>query len=256
MFMSGGECDSLNQVDVTQCVNCIKKYRDNIIGVKVRLSESLCGDGKYEKEVYARALKASSEAKVPLMTHHALSSIPTGSDDKGCLSCPGSLQCGDIYTHMYHSYVVVNNRVNKDFLKARRKGVLFDVGHGMGGFSWENAEICIKEKFWPDIISTDLHTESCFDGPAYDLTTVMSKFLYLGMPLSAIIKAVTMTPANIMKMSDIASLTKGTVADITLLKIVDEKIFMEDCHQQVRDMDKVIKAVLTWRAGIKYNCLY
>ncbi|XP_057315228.1 deacetylase Oant_2987-like [Hydractinia symbiolongicarpus] len=253
---TGGECDSLNQVNVDQCVSCINTFPDDIIGIKVRLSESVCGDGKNELEAYKRALDVSKLTGKPLMTHHAFSSVPTHANHaENILGCPDSLNMGDIYTHMYHSYINKNREVNASFVAARNRGVLFDVGHGMGGFHWENAEICSKYNFWPDTISTDLHTLSCYDGPAYDLTTVMSKFLHLGMPLVKIIEAVTITPAKIMKMANvIGSLEEGKEADVTLLKISEKSYAMEDCHNNTREIKKRIKAIYVWKAGIKYDC--
>ena len=75
-----------------------------------------------------------------------------------------------------------------------------------GSFGWSLAEACVKEGFWPDLISTDLHTES-MEGPAYDLPTVMTKLLHLGMPLNDVIAAVTSSPAAaIGKSEEIGSL--------------------------------------------------
>lgn len=220
--------------------------------MKVRLSASVCNDGQYEQEAFARALQVTGIVNKPLMVHHAISTVPTAVDDDTLsLKCPGSLRPGDIYTHAYHSYIInKEEQIDSAFVNARKRGVLFDVGHGMGGFSWKNVEICAQSKFWPDMISTDLHTFSC-DGPAYDLTTVMSKFLYLGMPLSKIIEAVTITPARAMKMEDrIGSLKAGMEADVTLLKIPDCDVQMEDCHNQTRNLKKIFKAVQVWKSGM------
>ena len=75
-----------------------------------------------------------------------------------------------------------------------------------GSFGWSVAEACVKEGFWPDLISTDLHTQS-MEGPAYDLPTVMTKMLHLGMPLDEVIAAVTSKPAAaIGKSKEIGSL--------------------------------------------------
>ena len=103
------------------------------------------------------------------------------------LTCPGSLRHGDIYTHSLHGFSSriispLTGHIHSDVHDARKRGVLFDVGHGCGSFSWTVAENCAKEGFWPDIISSDLHVESV-DGPAYDLLTVMTKMLHVGMPL-------------------------------------------------------------------------
>ena len=76
---------------------------------------------------------------------------------------PGSLYSGDIRTHMYHGFktnIVDTSRgcVDSSLHEGKQRGVYSDLGHGQGGFSWTVAEISAKEKFWPDTISTDLHT--------------------------------------------------------------------------------------------------
>lgn len=243
----------MNQLDLEECIECVKQYPDDIVGLKVRLSSSVCNEGKYEEEAYRRALAASESIKKPLMAHHAISTIPTSSLSNK-LGCPGSLRQGDVYTHAYHSYIIKNGSIDPAFLEARERGVLFDVGHGMGGFSWINAEICAKSGFWPDIISTDLHMFSC-NGPAYNLTTVMSKFLYLGMPLSKIIRSVTVTPARVMGLENhIGSLKPGMEADLTMLQVLNGDIEMEDCHNDTRQLSKFFKAIVVWRGGVKYAC--
>lgn len=244
----------MNQTNVDQCVKCIEKYPDDIIGIKVRLSSSVCNDGKNENEVYKRALEASLVTKKPLMTHHAFSTVPVSAEKE--LACPGSLRKGDIYTHLHHSYINNNGKVDQIFIDARTRGVWMDVGHGMGSFSWENAEVCAKYNFWPDTISTDLHTSSCFNGPAYDLVTVMSKFLHMGMPLMDIIKSVTITPAKILKLDEaIGSIEVNKEADITLLRIDDVNLNMEDCNNEKRNIKKKITSIAVWKAGVKYECV-
>lgn len=139
------------------------------------------------------------------------------------MSCPGSLRPGDIHTHCFHGWpstiIGPNKQIYSDVLKARQRGVLFDVGHGAGSFSWTVAEICAREGFWPDIISSDLHVESV-ESPAYDLLTVMTKMLHVGMPLNDVIKAVTMTPAIAFRRGNaIGSLNVNHAADITVLHL-------------------------------------
>ena len=72
-----------------------------------------------------------------------------------------------------------SGKVRTCVLSARAKGVKFDVGHGEGSFSWEIAGICAQNGFYPDVISTDLHSGN-IGGLAKDLPWVMSKFLHLG----------------------------------------------------------------------------
>ncbi|VDI82193.1 Hypothetical predicted protein [Mytilus galloprovincialis] len=255
----GGEIDSLNQVNVEACVKCIEANRDMIVGVKVRLSETIANDGKNEEEAYRRSLEASKRAGVPLMVHHTLSTVPTQSDGKSStLCCPKDMRTGDIYTHTFHAYksTILDEKTNTifpDVLDASKRGVLFDVGHGQGSFSWKVVEICAKANFWPDIIGTDMHTGNN-DGPVYDLPLVMSKFLHTGMPLVDIIKATTYTPARAIKWSNsIGSLTVGKTADITVLKIDEVDIDLEDSQSQLRKISKLIKPVAVWKAARRFE---
>lgn len=174
------------------------------------------------------------------------------------ISCPGNLRAGDIYTHCLHGWPStiinpLNRQIYREVFDARKRGVLFDVGHGCGSFSWTVAEVCAKEGFWPDIISSDLHVESV-DGPAYDLLTVMTKMLHVGMPLIDVIKAVTMTPAAAIGRSDvIGSLSHGRAADITIYRIEDVDIDLEDCHAQLRRIKKRFLPVAVWKDGVRFK---
>ena len=105
-------------------------------------------------------------------------------DTQKRLCCPGDLKPGDIYTHTYHAYPssiieASTGSVWSDIISAQKRGVYFDIGHGQQSFSWTVAEISSRQGFWPDMIGTDIHIGN-FDGPAYDLPTVLSKFLHLG----------------------------------------------------------------------------
>src|SRR5205823_3823910 len=104
--------------------------------------------------------------------------------------------------------------------QARERGVIFDVGHGVGSFAWAVAEpACRRHGFWPDTISTDIHRFN-LHGPVFDLPTTMSKFLYLGLPLAKVIQAATSTPARALGLSErFGTLAVGRDADITLLRL-------------------------------------
>ena len=65
-------------------------------------------------------------------------------------------------------------------IEARKRGVIFDIGHGMGSFAFKTARTMLANGFAPDCISSDVHA-LCIDGPAFDLLTTMSKFLCLGL---------------------------------------------------------------------------
>lgn len=252
----GGECDSLNQLDEDACAKTICRNFDFLVGVKVRLAKSVANNGENEQEAYRRALEAARAANVPVMVHHAFSSVPTAKSE-GQLSCPGDLQAGDIYTHCFHGHPsgiadLQTGQVRPEFWEAKRRGVLFDIGHGAGAFAWRTAEVCAKEGFWPDIISTDLHTVS-MDGPAYDLPTVMTKLMHVGMPLRDVISAVTSSPAAaIGKDDELGMLQVGREADITILRIADCDVELEDCLGETRRIRQRIMPVRVFRAGKEY----
>ena len=171
---TGGELDSLNQCSVDHCVDAVCGNRDIVVGIKIRLSEDAADNGKNEAEAFRRALLAAKRANVPLMTHHTFSEVPLGQQERPIsitdgfsregannfdqqsltskaaentsvksLGCPGSLKTGDIYTHTFHGFAstiidVGNGRmvVHPAVLAARKRGVVFDVGHGQGSFNW------------------------------------------------------------------------------------------------------------------------
>ena len=140
-----------------------------------------------------------------------------------------------------------------DVIEARRRGVLFDLGHGQGSFTWTVAEKCAEVGFWPDIISTDLHTGN-MDGPVYDLTVVISKMLHVGMPLYDVIKATTFNPAKAIGRDDvIGSLSPGKDADITVLRLQSTDLDLEDSFGQIRHLSTRLVPVAVWKGGIRYE---
>ena len=84
-----------------------------------------------------------------------------------------------------------NGDILPEVLKARERGILFDIGHGMGSFSFEVSRTMLNNEFFPDTISSDIHA-MCINGPAHDLVTTLSKFLNLGMPIYEVIESCTL----------------------------------------------------------------
>ena len=109
-----------------------------------------------------------------------------------------------------------------------------------------------KQGFFPDTISSDLHTEN-ISGPAYDLTTIMTKMMHVGMPLHDVIKAVTLTPAQAIHRDNlIGSLSIGREADITVLRLEKVNVDLEDSYGQLRRLQHRLVPVKVWRAGVEY----
>ena len=132
------------------------------------------------------------------------------------------LRPGDISTHMYRGpvpYLDKDGNLLQYLRAARQRGVKFDVGHGGGSFVFRNAAPSVGLGFYPDSISTDLHTGS-MNGAMMDMLTTMSKFLALGVPLKEVIRESTDNPATQIKHSELGHLTVGATADIAVLNLM------------------------------------
>ncbi len=131
-------------------------------------------------------------------------------------------------------------------------GFFFDIGHGQGSFNWTVAEICAREGFWPDTISTDIHSGTC-EGPAYDMPTVMTRLLHVGMPLNEVIARSTIEPAKCIGWQDrIGTLGVGREADIAVFSVEDVDMALEDCQSQLRRIKRRIVPQAVWRAGVAH----
>ena len=161
---------------------------------------------------------------------------------------------GDLRTHSYsdHQVEILNRATRKvqPFTRAARKrGLLFDVGHGNGSFVFPVASDAMKDNFPPDTISTDLHNGSIFTTKA-DMPNVISKFMHFGMTLSDAIEKSTVRPAKVInKFPEIGTLGEGRVADIAVFKLRKGVFGFADAPQRRLIANKKLEAVLTIRAG-------
>jgi dihydroorotase len=135
------------------------------------------------------------------------------------------LRPGDIYTHCYSGnreevldIGTPGVKLNAVMEAGRKRGIIFDVGHGGGSFYWNVAVPATRAGFWPDSISTDLHTGSMNSGMK-DFTDTMSKILNLGAPLQKVIEMSTWNPAKEIHHEELGHLSPGAVADVTLLRL-------------------------------------
>jgi dihydroorotase len=130
------------------------------------------------------------------------------------------LRPGDIYTHCYsgHRDELLDGKVNPAMITGRKRGIIFDVGHGGGSFYWNIAVPMFQQGFLPDSISTDLHTGSMNAGMK-EMSNVMSKVLNLGVPLKDVVKMSTWNAAQEIKRKELGNLDVGAEADVTLLSV-------------------------------------
>jgi dihydroorotase len=158
---------------------------------------------------------------------------------------------GDIHTHVFaQQFPVLNDRQepNAFLFEARERGVLFDVGHGAASFWFRQAAPAMQNGFFPDTISTDLHTGSA-NGPVRDMITTMNKILNLGMPLTEVIARSTVAPARAIGRPELGTLSVGAEADVAVLKHQAGTFRFVDCGRARLTGSQRLECLMTVRAG-------
>ena len=161
------------------------------------------------------------------------------------------LRPGDIYTHMYSGLRVElteEGKINPSMFKGRERGIIFDIGHGGGSFTWRVAVPAYEEGFPPDTISTDLHTGSMNAGMK-DQTNVMSKILNLGSSIEDVVRMSTWKPAQVIKRTELGNLSEGGIADVAVLRLDKGDFGFLDTKRVTRKGDKLLTAELTIKDG-------
>jgi dihydroorotase len=223
-----GESQDLRLMDTLLCAEVAKANPDLIRGIKVRIGANTSGVNGIAPLYHA--IEAADRAGLPVMCH--IDRPPPRYVD-----VLAELRPGDTLTHCFKPFpnapIYADGRVKEACWAAREKGVLFDIGHGAGSFDFGVAEAMLKAGFPPDIISSDVHV-LCIDGPAYDNMETMSKFLYLGMNLPDLVRAVTATPAKALGRPDLADLSVGSTGDATVMRIEEGRFTFTDVSSQTR----------------------
>jgi dihydroorotase len=203
----------------------IARHRDRAVGVKLRIGAMTANHGIEALEL---ALTAAREAGVPLMVH-----ISRGAEESEVLR---RLRPGDILTHCFHGREnrMIAGTIIPAAQQARERGVVFDIGHGCGSFSWETARRAFEHHFYPDTLSTDLHRYSVGEPLAVTLPQVMSKMLCIGMSLNDTIFKTTAAPARVLgRDQTIGTLRRGSAADILVFDLESGDFSFTDTHLKV-----------------------
>jgi dihydroorotase len=175
-----------------------------------------------------RAVEAGKIANIPVMVDFG-NNHPDTRPLQQLLTT--KLRPGDIYTHMYSGLrgELTDGKPNPGMIEGRKRGVIFDVGHGGGSFNWGVVVPLVKSGFWPDSISTDLHIGSMNAGMK-DMLNVMGKFLALGMSVDDVIVRSTWNPAREIKQENLGHLSTGAIADVAVLRLEKGDFGFVDMH--------------------------
>jgi len=252
--MNGGLEQDVDQMDVQRCVDTIKKYPDKIVGVKTaHFWTSLPWDDKHHPwDAVDRAEACGRATGLPVMMDF-WPRPPERSYDELILS---KMRPGDIHTHVFAQQfpiILEDGKVNPIMFEARKRGVIFDVGHGAGSFWFRNAVPAVEQGFLPDSISTDAHLESII-GPAVNMTNVMSKFLAMGVPLEDVIRRSSVNPAREINRTDLGTLSVGRPADIAVFQVLHGNFgYMDDGFARMNGDVQVIDRMTIVGGRIVYD---
>ncbi len=222
------ECRMLENVSVDEAVDVIRTSDGRIRGVKARIDTTTVGE--HGLEPLRRAIEIAERTSVPVMVHLGWSP-PVVSEILELL------RPGDVVTHAASGFaegmVDDSGLVTEAALTAHRRGIVFDLGHGMGGFTFERGEELWRADRAIDVLSTDLHKHSL--ATAVSLPQIMGKGLALGMTIPEVIERVTSRPADVLGLKDgIGRLEVGGIADVAVMSVVDRPTVLTDVRGTTR----------------------
>jgi dihydroorotase len=252
------ELFNIGYANVDSAARAVGENADIVLGIKVRMSENVIA--KHGLEPLKRAIAAceASGTKAKVMCHIG------GVQSRELMSqILDTLRAGDILTHCYSgapndagqgTNLVQDGKLLPAALAAKRRGVLFDVGHGGGSFDYTMAEPAIAQGLPPDTISSDIHVFSGNTPGMPFLTWVMSKFLNLGFTLEQVVTMTTLNPARIIgRLPKLGTLQVGAPGDASILELVRGPVRFVDTRKNERDGNAFLRPVQTVAAGVAFG---
>jgi dihydroorotase len=253
-----GEMQDLRYADPERTAFVVQRWPDVCVGIKLRMGAIPIGENGLAPLRLARV--AAELVDTRLMIH-----ISRGISVPDILR---ELRTGDIVTHCYTTgrsgstpngdgsnglIIGPTGLVLPDVWQARRRGILFDLGHGRTSFDYAVAKRALTQGFRADVLSTDLHARS-FERTVSSMPETASKLLNLGVELPEIIRQVTTAPAAaIGRSQDLGTVKAGSVADLAAFDIVEGQFEFHDGHGNCETGSRMLRPLLTVRAGTVYR---
>ena len=248
--LSAGEMLNIAYANIDGCAKVVAENPDVVLGVKVRITDSVVGQNGLEP--LRRAIKAAEIAGKDARVMCHIGAAPGNLSDLLDLLRPG-----DILTHAFSgagNNTVQNGQLLPAARAAKQRGVFIDVGHGGGSFDFTVCEPALQQGMAPDTISSDIHAVS-INTPGYPtMPWVMSKFLALGMPLEDVVAKSTVEPAKIIgRVPGLGTLQVGAPADLAIMELVDGPVEFVDTRNNKRTGRQKLVPYLTVRGGRPYG---
>ncbi len=240
--MAGGALEQdLSDMDAKATGEYALRHKGVIVGIKTAHYNGP------EWAPFERAVEAGTIAGIPVMVDFGSARVRTIAELFDRVFRPG-----DIFTHAFAGGSrgeVIDGKINPASYRARKKGIIFDIGHGGASFTFRTAVQAMKEGFLPDSISTDLHVGSMNAGMK-DMVNLMSKFLALGMSLNDVVLRSTWNPAREIKLEQFGHLSVGAGADLAVLRLENGRFGFQDQQGGRLDGTQRLGCELTLRDGV------
>ncbi|HED1422981.1 TPA: amidohydrolase/deacetylase family metallohydrolase [Kluyvera georgiana] len=247
-LIAQNELANMANIDADAVKQAVARHPDFIVGLKARMSSSVVGENGITPLERGKAIQQEN-GDLPLMVH--IGNNPPNLDEIAEL-----LSSGDIITHCYNGkpnrILTPEGELRGSIVRALKRGVRLDVGHGTASFSFEVARRAIAMGILPHTISSDIYCRNRIDGPVRSLALVMSKFLAIGMSLPQVIDCVTRHAAEGLRLTHKGQLAVGYDADITLFTLARTPTVLVDAEKESLQADKILLPLAAIRSGKGY----
>ena len=244
-----------------ECAKTVAENADIAIGVKVRMSENVINQAGIEP--LKRAIRACEIAGGGARVMCHIGGVATPDLMREILN---TLRKDDILTHCFSgapnnagrfTNIVQDGKLLAEAAAAKKRGVIFDVGHGGGSFDFTVAEAAMREGVTADTISSDIHVFSGNTPGMPYLTWVMSKFMALGLSLEQVVRMASAVPGAIInRMPRLGTLQVGAPADATLVELVQAPVEFVDTRNNKRSGKAHLRPVQSVLAGVPFGRPY
>lgn len=226
-------------------IDIVNQYRDNIIGLKVRMERKYVGN--FGLKPLKRTIEIAEKVGLPIAVHAS----DTPGEVRETLDL---LRPGDIFTHVFHemgnTILDENGKVLPEIWEAKKRGVLFDVGHGSLRFSGPICRAALEQGFKPDLVTSDLGLLSMNIAPTYSFTYILSELMALGMDFFELIDLCTRVPVSYTDPERKKFFESGEPATLAIFRIVDKVHRYIDTYKNEFDGTKMIKPEMTIKDGL------
>jgi dihydroorotase len=255
------ELYNLDYARTDDAARAVAENADLVLGIKVRMSENVIA--KHGLEPLKRAILACEKSGTngKIMCH--IGGVETPQLMSQILD---TLRPGDVLTHAYSgapniagafTNIVQDGKLLPAALEAKRRGVIFDVGHGGGSYDFTVCEPAIQQGAGPDTISSDIHVFSGNSPGMPYLTWVMSKFLTFGFTLEQVVTMATTNPAKVInRMPKLGTLQVGAPGDVAIMELMEGPVSFLDTRNNRREGKAYLKPVQTVTAGVPFGRPY